>query len=94
MARRFGIETNNLRCSIRRFVDYVVRQHDVADAWVEPGHRTLVMIEGPTTRRIAVFLARWFKPGSGSALIMRKRGMHVSVMRFNPSANKQWKRLM
>lgn len=92
--RSFCIETNNLKCSILRFVEFLLRQADVADARVEPNHRTLIFVEGPTTRRIGNLLAAKFKPGAGSALITRKRGQRVNVLRFNPRANKRWKRLM
>lgn len=92
--RYFYIETNNLRCSALRFVAFLQRQADVVDAWVEAGHRTLVMVAGPTTKRVGALLQSKFRSGKGSALVTRKSGRHVSVLRFNPRANKRWKRLM
>jgi hypothetical protein len=92
--RLFYIETNNLRCSIQQFVAYLLRQPGVSDAWVEPGHRTLVAVSGPTTRQIGVFLQSRFQPGRGSAIIVRKNGRRVALLRFNPRANRRWKRLL
>ena len=85
----FIVETNRLLSSAYRFVRWLLKQPDVAAAYIVPGHLTTIWIEGPTTRRMVALLQAKLDPRRGSALIWLSRGRTRQLLRFSNRSNRR-----
>lgn len=89
----FVVETNGLKSSARRFVEWVRAQPDVVVADLVPGHLTTVRVEGPTTLRMVTLLQAKLHPRRGSALILRSRGGNRQLLLLSNRGNRRLQRL-